>query len=101
MRSFYDYLADQRVLGGSPAVGVRKPRGCAKEPRGKGLTDEQVRRLLADRGRGRPGAEASCACSRSTACACSEVCAAQVDDLRREPGGGHSLRVRGKGGKEV
>jgi integrase len=29
------------------------------------------------------------------------VCAANVEDLRREPGGGHSLVVRGKGGKEV
>ena len=31
----------------------------------------------------------------------SEVCNANVEDLRREPGGGHSLRIRGKGGKEV
>ena len=31
----------------------------------------------------------------------SEVCAADIDHLRREPGGGHSLVVRGKGGKEV
>ena len=31
----------------------------------------------------------------------SELCAADIDHLRREPGGGHSLVVRGKGGKEV
>ena len=31
----------------------------------------------------------------------SELCAADVENLHREPGGGHSLVVRGKGGKDV
>ena len=31
----------------------------------------------------------------------SEVCRADIEDLPLEPGGGHSLLVRGKGGKEV
>jgi site-specific recombinase XerD len=57
VRSFYAYLADQRVLGASPAVGVRTPR-VAKEPRGKGLTGEQLRRLLATAAEDGPDAEA-------------------------------------------
>ncbi len=68
VRSFYAYLADQRVLGASPAVGVRTPR-VAKEPRGKGLTGDQLRRLLDRRRRTARTPRPSSACSRSTACA--------------------------------
>jgi len=100
VRSFYAYLADQRVLGASPAVGVRTPR-VAKEPRGKGLTGEQLRRLLEAAAEDGPDAEAVVCLLALNGLRVSEVCAAQVDDLRREPGGGRSLRVRGKGGKEV
>jgi integrase/recombinase XerD len=100
VRSFYAYLADQRVLGASPAVGVRAPR-VAKEPRGKGLTVEQLRRLLEMAAEDGPDAEAVVCLLALNGLRVSEVCAAQVDDLRREPGGGRSLRVRGKGGKEV
>jgi integrase/recombinase XerD len=100
VRSFYAYLADQRVLGASPAVGVRTPR-VAKEPRGKGLTSEQLRRLLETATEDGPDAEAVICLLALNGLRVSEVCAAQVDDLRREPGGGRSLRVRGKGGKEV
>ena len=45
VRSFYTYLTDQRVLAASPAVGVKAP-AVAKEPGGKGLKDEHLRRLL-------------------------------------------------------
>jgi site-specific recombinase XerD len=100
VRSFYAYLADQRVLGASPAVGVRTPR-VAKEPRGKGLTADQLARLLAEAAEDGPDAEAVVCLLALNGLRVSEVCAAQIDDLRREPGGGRSLRVRGKGGKEV
>jgi site-specific recombinase XerD len=100
VRSFYAYLADQRVLGASPAVGVRTPR-VAKEPRGKGLTGDQLRRLLETATEDGPDAEAVICLLALNGLRVSEVCAAQVDDVRREPGGGRSLRVRGKGGKEV
>jgi site-specific recombinase XerD len=100
VRSFYAYLTDQRVLGASPAVGVKAPK-VTKEPQGKGLTEKQLARLL-------DAATAAGAIEETIVCLLglnglrvSEVCAANVEDLRREPGGGRSLRVRGKGGKEV
>jgi site-specific recombinase XerD len=88
VRSFYAYLADQRVLGASPAVGVRTPR-VAKEPRGKGLTGEQVGRLLATP---RPSsacsrspgcASARCAPPRSTTCAASPAAGARCGSAAR------------------
>lgn len=45
VRSFYKYLTDQRVLGASPAVGVKSPK-VTREPKGKGLAEDHLRRLL-------------------------------------------------------
>ena len=52
VRAFYNYLSERRVIPGSPAAGVKGPK-LRREPRGRAITDEQVRRLLAvasDRG---------------------------------------------------
>ena len=46
VRAFYNYLSERRVIPGSPAAGVKGPR-LRREPRGRAITDEQVRRLLA------------------------------------------------------
>jgi integrase/recombinase XerD len=100
VRSFYAYLTDQRVLGASPAVGVRTPK-VTKEPRGKGLTAPQLRRLLQASAVAGADDDAIVCLLALNGLRVSEVCAAQIEDLRREPGGGRSLRVRGKGGKEV
>lgn len=100
IRSFYAYLADRRILGASPAAGVKGPR-VNRDPQGKGLTVEQMRRLLEAARRHSADAEAIVALLCLNGLRVSEVCAAQVEDLRREPGGGWSLRVLGKGGKEA
>lgn len=100
VRAFYNYLSERRVIPGSPAAGVKGPR-LRREPRGRAITDEQVRRLLetaAERGH---ETEAMVCLLVLNGLRVSEVCAADVEHLRREPGGGHSLVVRGKGGKEV
>jgi len=100
VRAFYSYLAERRVVPGSPAAGVRGPR-VRRVPRGRAITDEQVRRLLAvaaDRG---PEVEAIVCLLVLNGLRASEVCGANVEDLRREPDGGYSLAVRGKGGKEA
>jgi site-specific recombinase XerD len=100
VRSFYTYLTDQQVLGASPAVGVKTPT-VAKEPGGKGLKDEHLRRLLDAAAAAGPDAEAIVCLLALNGLRVSEVCGAEIEDLRREPGDGRSLRVRGKGGKEV
>ena len=46
VRAFYNYLSERRVIPGSPAAGVKGPK-LRREPRGRAITDEQVRRLLA------------------------------------------------------
>lgn len=100
VRAFYTYLAERRAISGSPAVGVKGPR-VRSEPRGRAITDAQVRALLhvaAERGH---ETEALVRLLVLNGLRVSEVCNANVEDLRREPGGGHSLRIRGKGGKEV
>jgi integrase/recombinase XerD len=99
VRSFYTYLVDRRVLGGSPAVGVKSP-AVSRDPQGKALTLEQIRTLLRTARQHGPDAEAIVALLGLNGLRVSEVCSAQVEDLRRESGG-RSLRVRGKGGKEV
>jgi integrase len=88
------------VIPGSPAAGVKGPR-LRREPRGRAITDEQVRRLLdIAEARGHE-TEAMVCLLVLNGLRVSEVCAADIEHLRREPGGGHSLVVRGKGGKEV
>jgi site-specific recombinase XerD len=100
VRAFYTYLAERRVIAGSPAAGVKGPR-VRSEPRGRAITDAQVKALLevaTERGH---ETEALVRLLVLNGLRVSEVCNANVEDLRREPGGGHSLRIRGKGGKEV
>jgi site-specific recombinase XerD len=100
VRAFYSYLSERRVLPGSPAAGVKGPR-LRREPRGRAITDEQVRRLLETATERGHETEAMVCLLVLNGLRVSEVCAADIDHLRREPGGGHSLVVRGKGGKEV
>jgi integrase/recombinase XerC len=100
VRAFYSYLAERRMVPGSPATGVRGPR-VRGEPRGRAITDEQVRRLLAVAAERGPEVEAIVCLVVLNGLRASEVCAANVEDLRRESHGGHSLAVRGKGAKEV
>jgi site-specific recombinase XerD len=100
VRSFYTYLVDRRVLAGSPAVGVKSP-AVSRDPQGKALTVDQIKALLHTAREHSPDAEAIVALLGLNGLRVSEVCGAQVEDLRRESGGGRSLRVRGKGGKEV
>lgn len=100
VRSFYAYLVDRKEIDGSPAVGVKTPR-VSRDPQGKALTVEQMRRLLASARDHGPNAEAIVALLCLNGLRVSEVCAAMVQDLRREPGGGRSILVHGKGSKEV
>lgn len=100
IRAFYAYLTEVRVLPGSPAANVRGPR-VMREPRGKAISDEQVQKLIDAAARRGAQDEAIIRLLVLNGLRVSEVCGADVEDLRREPGGGHSLRVRGKGGKEV
>jgi integrase/recombinase XerD len=100
VRAFYTYLTERRVIQGSPAAGVKGPR-LRREPRGRAITDAQVRRLLETAAARGHETEAMVCLLALNGLRVSEVCAADVEHLRREPGGGHSLVVRGKGGKEV
>jgi integrase len=79
---------------------VRGPR-IRREPRGRAITDDQVRRLLAVASERGPEVEAIVCLLVLNGLRASEVCAASVEDLRREPDGGYSLAVRGRGGEEV
>ena len=100
VRAFYSYLTDRRVLPASPAAGVKGPR-VRREPRGRAITDEQVRRLLDEAAKDGIQAEAMTRLMLLNGLRVSEVCRADIEDLRREPHGGYSLNVRGKGGKDV
>jgi integrase/recombinase XerD len=100
VRAFYTYLTERRVIQGSPAAGVKGPR-LRREPRGRAITDAQVRRLLETATARGHETEAMVCLLVLNGLRVSEVCAADIEHLRREPGGGHSLVVRGKGGKEV
>ncbi len=100
VRAFYSYLADQRVLTASPAAGVKSPT-VRREPRGRAITDTHVQALLATATERGAQEEAIVCLLVLNGLRVSEVCRADVEDLRREPGGGHSLIVRGKGAKEV
>jgi integrase/recombinase XerD len=100
VRAFYNYLSERRVIPGSPAAGVKGPR-LRREPRGRAITDEQVRKLLEVAAQDGHETDAMVCLLVLNGLRVSEICGADVEDLRREPGGGHSLVVRGKGGKEV
>ena len=100
VREFYSYLSERRVIPGSPAAGVKGPR-VRREPRGRAITDDQVRRLLETAQARGHEVEAIVCLLVLNGLRVSEVCEADVEHLRREPGGGYSLVVRGKGGKEV
>ena len=100
VRAFYSYLAERRVVPGSPAAGVKGPK-LRSEPRGRAIADDQVRRLLAVAGERGHETDAMVRLMVLNGLRVSELCAANIEDLRREPAGGHSLRVRGKGGKDV
>ena len=100
VRAFYNYLSERRVIPGSPAAGVKGPK-LRREPRGRAITDEQVRKLLAVATERGPETEAMICLLLLNGLRVSELCSADVENLHREPGGGHSLVVRGKGGKDV
>ena len=69
VRAFYNYLSERRVIPGSPAAGVKGPR-LRREPRGRAITDEQVRGCSPSRPSAATRPRRSSACSCSTACAC-------------------------------
>ena len=46
VRAFYAYLVDRQLLPGSPAAGVKGPR-VRREPRGRAITQDHIRALLA------------------------------------------------------
>jgi len=100
VRAFYAYLTDRRVLPGSPAAGVKGPR-VRREPRGRAITDDQVRQLLEKAAEDGIQTEAMTRLMLLNGLRVSEICGADIEDLRREPHGGYSLNVRGKGGKDV
>ena len=100
VRAFYTYLTERRVLTDSPAAGVKGPQ-VTREPHGRAIGDEHVRVLLAAAAEHSPHAEAIVRLLLLNGLRVTEVCKANVEDLQREPGGGHSLLVRGKGGKDV
>ena len=100
VRAFYNYLSERRVIPGSPAAGVKGPK-LRREPRGRAITDDQVRRLLAVATERGHETEAMICLLLLNGLRVSELCSADIENLHREPGGGHSLVVRGKGGKDV
>lgn len=99
VRSFYAYAVTEGRLAGSPAVGVKTPK-VNSEPQGKALPLEAVRRLAAAAGTVSPDALAIVLLMGFAGLRVSEVCAAQVDDIIRNPGGGRLLKVKRKGGKD-
>ena len=98
VRAFYGYLTDRRLLGASPAAGVKGPR-VAREPRGHGLTEVQAQALLDAGAQAGPQEDALVSLLLLSGLRVHEVCRARVEDLIPEPGGGLSLRVVGKGAK--
>lgn len=79
---------------------MKGPR-VRREPRGRAITQDHIRALLAAAAAQDPQTEAIVCLLLLNGLRVSEVCRADIEDLRREPSGGHSLVVRGKGGKEV
>jgi len=99
LRSFYAFLVKRGYTRASPAVGIKAP-AVAKDPAGKGLTREQLARLLSAAEAHSPDAHAAICLLALAGLRASEACGADIEDLRRE-GEGLSLRVRGKGDKTV
>lgn len=99
VRAFYTYLAERHVLPGSPAVGVKGPK-ISRAPRGRAITQDQIRTLLTAAAERDAQTEAIVCLLMLNGLRVSEVCRANIEDLRREAGGGHSLIVRGKGNKQ-
>jgi site-specific recombinase XerD len=100
VRALYTYLSERRVLTGSPAAGVKGPQ-VRREPRGRAIGDEHVRVLLGAAVQHSDQAQAIVRLLLLNGLRVSEVSKANVEDLQREPGGGYSLLVRGKGGKHA
>jgi site-specific recombinase XerD len=98
VRSFYGYVVDRGTIDASPAVGVKVPR-TPREPRGHAITENQVAKLIAAAQEHSDTSEAIVRLLVTNGLRVSEVCAALVELLEREPDGGLSLQVHGKGGK--
>jgi site-specific recombinase XerD len=98
VRSFYGYLVDRNAIDASPAVGVKVPR-TPREPRGHAITEVQVAKLIAAAQEHSDAAEAIVRLLVTNGLRVSEVCAARIERLEREPHGGLSLHIEGKGGK--
>ena len=100
VRSLYNYLAERRAVAGSPAAGVKSPT-LSRDPRGRAITELQVRLLLETAAARGYEAEAIVRLLVLNGLRVSEVCVISVGDIQREPGGGRSLMILGKGGKRV
>jgi integrase/recombinase XerD len=98
VRSLYGYLVDRDAIDASPAVGVKVPR-TPREPRGHAITEDQVAKLIAAAEQHGDAAEAIVRLLVTNGLRVSEVCSARVERLEREPHGGLSLHIEGKGGK--
>ncbi|MCA1700112.1 MAG: hypothetical protein LC790_14890 [Actinobacteria bacterium] len=83
VRSWYAHLSDRRALDASPAVGVKAPK-VTKQPAGKGLTEEHLQRLLDSAAQAGVDDEAIVCLLALSGLRVSEVCDAQIEDLRRE-----------------
>jgi len=100
VRALYTYLTERRILAGSPAAGVKGPQ-VTREPRGRAIGDNHVRLLLAAAVGHSAQAEAIVCLLLLNGLRVTEVCNVNVEHLQREPGGGHSVTIRGKGGKDA
>ncbi|MBV9197413.1 MAG: tyrosine-type recombinase/integrase [Solirubrobacterales bacterium] len=99
VRSFYGYLTERRALPASPAANIKGPR-LSRDPKGRGMTEEQLKALIAAGAAHSHDAHALVCLLALNGLRVSEVCGAQLEDVVSEPGGGHSLIVHGKGGRE-
>ncbi len=98
IRSFYDYLSQRGVVPGSPAASVKSP-AVSPIARGRPITELQVRELISTAAAHGSEAEAIVRLLVLNGLRVSEVCGAEIADIRREPGGGRSLMICGKNGK--
>jgi site-specific recombinase XerD len=97
LRSFYAFLVERGYADTSPAVGIKTPT-VSKDPAGKGLSSEQLTRLLDAAERHSIDAHAVVCLLALAGLRASEVCNADIEDLHGEDGE-LSLRVQGKGGQ--
>lgn len=86
VRSFYGYVVDRGTIDASPAVGVKVPR-TPREPRGHAITENQVAKLIAAAQDHSDTSEAIVRLLVTNGLRVSEVCAALVELLEREPDG--------------